>query len=458
MDVKEDPFQGQFTDEDIRALGDDTTQPPEATPKPQAGVQSFKQKMGMTMTGEQPDKIILTPDIPSKINEEKEKHAVFAFGRFNPPTVGHEKLIHAVEKKAKEVGGSAHVVASHSQHTSKDPLPQDKKVGYLKKVAATGTHVEGSSKEHPTFLQHAAKLHASGVTHLHMVAGSDRVKEYKKKLSQYNGTHKGALYNFKKIEVHSAGQRDPDAEGTEGMSGTKMRALAREGNHKEFKAGLPKALHPHAKEIADHIRSVKEEHVVEAASIQTRVKRSITMKRYKTKIERARQIARKRLAGKKQLSNRTLKQARMIMRRRLAGQRGGNYAHLTRQDKIAIDKLLDKKRPQIKKIAKKIYNRVKQNELQRFAGVTSGKPAQRTPIPVNASLEMTLKDRLALQEKSIATETPIAILAEVYLRGINDWNDSMNVTKHQHAFNRVNSYVAEGKAYEMDSDLRTKEL
>jgi hypothetical protein len=182
------------------------------------------------------------------------------------------------------------------------------------------------------------------------------------------------------------------------------------------------------------------------------------MRRYKTKIERARQIAKKRLAGKKQLNNRSLKQARMIMRRRLAGLRGSKYAQLTRQDKIGIDKLLDKRRPQIKKIAKRIYGRIKQNELRRFAGASSGKSVQRTPIPVNASMEMTFKDRIALQEKSVVTQIPINILAEVYLRGINHWNASTNVTKHQHAFNRVNSYIAQGKAYEMDSDLRIEEL
>ncbi len=80
------------------------------------------------------------------------------------------------------------------------------------------TNLSTSSKESPTFLDQASKLHKSGVTHLHMIAGSDRVPEYKKKLAQYNGKHEGALFNFKKITVHSAGERDPDAEGTEGMS------------------------------------------------------------------------------------------------------------------------------------------------------------------------------------------------------------------------------------------------
>lgn len=453
MATKKDPFEGQMTLDDVRSLEGQGV-PPEQRAASQKKTQAQQQT---TMSGEQPDKIIINPPIPDRINEEKEKHAAFAFGRFNPPTVGHEKLIHAVESKAKEVGGSAHIIASHSENTSKDPLPQSKKVGYLKKVAAKGTHVEGSSKEHPTFLQHAARLHAAGVTHLHMIAGSDRVKEYQEKLNKYNGEHKGALFNFKKITVHSAGARDPDAEGVEGMSGTKMRKLAREGHHEEFKAGLPKALHPHAKEIAGHIQAVKEELVIEAATLQTRVKRAIVMRRYRKKIERAKEIARKRLAGKKNLKRRSMKQAKDILRKRMAGQRGASYAKLSPQEKIAVDRLVDKKKAAIKKIAGRIYNRVKQNEFKRFTAATSGKAVQRIAIPVNASLEMSLRDRLALQEKSITTEISIKILAEVFVRGINDWNDSMNTTKQQHAFNRVNSYIAQGKAYELDSDLRTKE-
>jgi dephospho-CoA kinase len=88
-----------------------------------------------------------------------------------------------------------------------------------------------------------------------MVAGSDRVPEYKKKLAQYNGTHEGALHNFKKITVHSAGERDPDAEGTTGMSASKMRGHARTGNFKEFKKGIPAHVpEHHAKEMFSDVR------------------------------------------------------------------------------------------------------------------------------------------------------------------------------------------------------------
>ena len=188
------------------------------------------------------------------LEEQKENHAVMAFGRMNPPTTGHGKLVDKVKEVAKDVGGSHHVILSHSQDKEKNPLSKEDKLKHAKRFFPN-TNLSVSDKEHPTFLQHAAKLHKQGVTHLHMVAGSDRVPEYKKKLAQYNGKHEGALYNFKKITVHSAGQRDPDAEGTEGMSASKMRGHAAKGNFKEFKKGIPSHVEPHhAKELYHDVR------------------------------------------------------------------------------------------------------------------------------------------------------------------------------------------------------------
>ena len=189
------------------------------------------------------------------LTEQKEKHAVLAFGRMNPPTTGHEVLVKKVHDVAKEVGGSHHVVLSHSQDAAKNPLSAEQKVKHAKRFFP-GTNISVSDKEHPNFLTQAAKLHKQGVTHLHMVAGSDRVEEYHKLLHKYNGTHEGALFNFKHIKVHSAGERDPDAEGTAGMSASKMRGHAAAGNFKEFKKGIPAHVkHEHAKELYNDVRS-----------------------------------------------------------------------------------------------------------------------------------------------------------------------------------------------------------
>lgn len=201
-------------------------------------------------------------DFKQFLNEQTEKHAVLAFGRMNPPTTGHAKLVDKVKEVAKKVGGSHHVVLSHSQDEKKNPLSAEQKLKHAHRFFPD-TNLSTSDKEHPTFLQHAAKLHKAGATHLHMIAGSDRVGEYEKKLAQYNGTHKGALYNFKHIKVHSAGERDPDAEGTEGMSASKMREHAKNNNLKDFKKGIPSHVsHEHAKELMHDVRkgmSIKED-------------------------------------------------------------------------------------------------------------------------------------------------------------------------------------------------------
>ena len=188
------------------------------------------------------------------ILEATEKHAVMAFGRMNPPTTGHAKLVDKVKEVAADNNASHHVVLSHSQDPSKNPLSAKDKLKHAKRFFPK-TNLFTSDSEHPTFLHHAAKLHQQGVTHLHMVAGSDRTDEYKKKLAQYNGKHKGALFNFKKITVHSAGERDPDAEGAEGMSASKMRGHASTGNFREFKKGIPSHVQPHhAKELFNDVR------------------------------------------------------------------------------------------------------------------------------------------------------------------------------------------------------------
>ena len=190
--------------------------------------------------------------------KEDEKTAVMAFGRFNPPTVGHEKLIQKVRSVADQHNAKGHVFASHTELKEKDPLPQKAKIGYLNQIAH-GNEIHGSSSAEPTFLHAAAKLHSMGHKHLVMIAGSDRIKEYKDKLEKYNDgkDYPHGKYKFKSIKVVSSGERDPDAEGVEGMSGTKMRDLARNNKHKQFENGLPVALKDNSKEIGDHIRAVK---------------------------------------------------------------------------------------------------------------------------------------------------------------------------------------------------------
>lgn len=421
---------------------------------------------------------------------EKESTAVFGFGRTNPPTTGHQKLLNKIGEVATAHGGAGHFVASHSEGTSKDPIPQSKKIQYLKKIAPKNVDVSGSSKESPTFLQAAKKLHEAGHKHLVMVAGSDRVDEFKKKLDQYNG--KEGHYNFKSIKVVSAGNRDPDAEGTEGVSGTKMREHARSGNEKAFKSGLPKELHPHTREIMDHIRAIKEEVLSEAEqlkelvmvkrnkkvllnkdldvvvidpetkpvvkeqaiaetkklsaamklfaalkrledrraaqpprlpgetpqwlkdaakrradqneevqidevlSVQQRRRKAVMIRRHSAKMKKARMMAMKRTAPNKNITRRSQNQARKAMRKRVAGKLGTRYSSLSPSSKMAIDRLLSKKKKNVAAIAKKIRPFIKQVDAKRLS--SGKKRVSYSNRPIYASYQFLDNNLMSIAE------------------------------------------------------------
>jgi hypothetical protein len=178
---------------------------------------------------------------------EQEKHHVFAFGRMNPPTVGHGALVDKVKEVAKANNADHSIVLSHSQDPEKNPLSPEEKLKHAKRFFPS-TNIHAATKESPTFIHQLKDLHKSGVTHMTMVAGSDRVEEYKKLLDRYNGP--GKDFNFKSVNVVSAGERDPDAEGVAGMSASKMRAHAATNSFRGFKGGIPKHVRDeHAREM-----------------------------------------------------------------------------------------------------------------------------------------------------------------------------------------------------------------
>lgn len=181
--------------------------------------------------------------------EPKEVHHTMAFGRMNPPTAGHEKLVQHMHDTAKKYGGGHTLVLSGSHDTKdgKNPLSPEQKLHHAKN-AFPGTNVVVANKEHPTLLHQASELHKQGVTHLHFAGGSDRAP-MAELLKKYNGV-KGAHgeYNFKNITFENAGKRDENAKGVEGISGTKLRELASSGKKEEFKSHLSSQMKPEHKE------------------------------------------------------------------------------------------------------------------------------------------------------------------------------------------------------------------
>ena len=158
---------------------------------------------------------------------EAPKVAAFAFGRMNPPTVGHAKLV----DKIKSQEGEPFLFLTHTQKPKTDPLSFDEKVFFAQR-SFTGVTI-GDQKVR-TIIDAMQFLEAKGYSDIIYVAGSDRVAQFEKLLNTYNGKD----YNFNSIKIVSAGQRDPDAEGAEGMSATKMRQAAYEDDFETFKQGV----------------------------------------------------------------------------------------------------------------------------------------------------------------------------------------------------------------------------
>ena len=171
------------------------------------------------------------------ISEAKSRPAVFAFGRFNPPTTGHAKLVDMMSRLAKKVQGDALLFSSHSNDKKKNPLPHKVKVNYLRKFFGKKVKVPDVSAR--TVFEIANALYSQGYRSIYMVAGSDRIREFDALLKKYNGTKaRHGFYKFDEIQIVSAGERDPDAEDVSGMSASKMRAAAEQGDFDSFKQGV----------------------------------------------------------------------------------------------------------------------------------------------------------------------------------------------------------------------------
>jgi nicotinic acid mononucleotide adenylyltransferase len=171
------------------------------------------------------------------LKEDDRSTAVFAFGRFNPPTIGHEKLIQKVQSTAAKVNGKGYVFLSQTGGTEKDPLDFTTKLSYLRQHFQSDPKLSFGDIRANTIIKVMKLLQAEGRTKVIMIAGDDRVMQFQKLLNQYNGqpTKAGNVeYTFDSIQVISAGQRDPDADDITGVSASKARELAMKGQEHEF--------------------------------------------------------------------------------------------------------------------------------------------------------------------------------------------------------------------------------
>ena len=173
-----------------------------------------------------------------EITEAKGRGATFTFGRFNPPTVGHMKL--AAKMKSISSGHDVLIYTTHTTDKKKNPLTNKQIRKYMNPMLPRGINVQPSPSR--TVFEVVVDLYNKGYRNVQMVVGSDRIKEFETLLNKYNGVKgkRHGYYNFESIKVVSAGDRDPDAEGTAGMSASKMRHLAYSDQEDEFIKALPR--------------------------------------------------------------------------------------------------------------------------------------------------------------------------------------------------------------------------
>ena len=434
---------------------------------------------GKTISGDAPNAIELNPQYIIRADGIKEaamKSVVFSFGRMNPPTVGHEKLVDKIQAVAKANKADARLFLSRTEGDDKNPLPYSDKLK-LAKMAFPGIVQDTPKSMYPAGFIGLLKMLEDKYDKVIIVVGSDRLPNIKALANKYNGSE----YKFEEIEVVSAGERDPDEEGVSGMSASKMRAAAKAGDLAKFKSGLPSRLKSAAKLVMDKLKQYLSEDLDEAVlTLSQRLKRRTQMRRVKGKIRLGQRRALARKANSKVISRRSKRVAIKMMRKRIL--RGRKYQDLSYSSRAAVDRQIARRKTAIARLAKRIEPKLRQAEGRRRSG-QGFKSISLGPTPikkkklregmshdnliecVNAIMKRIIAEQnyslaplehASLVRKSTETGVPVKVIKEVYARGVASWNMGLreNTTPQQWGFARVNSFLAGGfNAYTADRDL-----
>ena len=306
-------------------------------------------------------------EINPKLEEAPNKAVVLGWGRMNPITVGHEKLVNKIKSVARQESATPLIYISHSQDAKKNPLDYDDKIMLAKKAFGDKLIVKSNARTIIQIMQELQKKFSRVI----LVVGQDRIKQFDDLLNKYNGKD----YTFDNISIVSAGDRDPDSEGVDGMSASKMRVAASQGDFKKFKTGLPRRLQSDAQDVYDMVRGgmkiAEMLELDEALTIQQRRMRAITMRKFKSKIAQGRRRMAKKAATMDKLKSRARKAAIKIIRKKVAGKKGEKYATLSPSEKMLIDKRVAKKKSAIDRIAKKLLPQVRKADLAKLSGKKS---------------------------------------------------------------------------------------
>lgn len=288
-----------------------------------------------------------------EINPELKETAILAFGRFNPITIGHEKLAEAMLNLSEESEADPLLYLSHTQDSDKNPLDYNIKLE-LAQHAFGDMVQESECKTIISILKEVSEKYKN----LIYVCGSDRIEQFEELIQKYNDIE----YTFENISVVSSGDRNDEDE-VSSASGTKMREFVRSDNYDQFEENLPESL----KEFSgDIIEAIKESYIIdEALTLAQRNKRARTMKRFSRKIAAARKRKKNRRAPKEVLHKRARRQAIDHVRTKVTGNKDKNYEDLSAGEKSMIDKKVAKRKSQVDRIAKKMLPKVRRAEANR---------------------------------------------------------------------------------------------
>ena len=220
----QDPAQS----EKEKNLSSPNTQAPPEEQQPEQEVAPEQEQQQLPV--QSPDLAAGPPPVP-----KTKGTLTLAFGRFNPPHAGHQQLMDIAAASAEEQESDYIIVPSRSNDKKKNPLDADTKISMMRQMFPQHSERIINDTGNRTIFDVLKKAHNDGYANVRIVAGDDRVKEFDKLSQNYNGT----LYDFEGLEVISSGERDPDSDGVEGLSSSRMRLAAMEGDFKTFRSGLP---------------------------------------------------------------------------------------------------------------------------------------------------------------------------------------------------------------------------
>jgi nicotinamide mononucleotide adenylyltransferase len=217
-------------------------QQPEAQAQQQAAPEPQQQTVNIS-----PDLEAGPPPVPKTRGT-----LTIAFGRFNPPHAGHQQLMDTAAAAAEAEESDYMIVPSRSNDPKKNPLDADTKVAFMRGMFPQHSSRIQNDQNTRTIFDVLKKAHNDGYTNVRIVGGADRVKEFDKLANNYNGS----LYQFDNVEVVSAGDRDPDADGVEGMSASRLRLAASENDFKTFRSAMPEGMpRRDAQQLFDTVRN-----------------------------------------------------------------------------------------------------------------------------------------------------------------------------------------------------------